>query len=318
MNQRYLIIKFVVNTLAPFVSKNLIILVFLVLVSCKSDYYLYSSFHEPATDGLRYLYSRDGMHWDSIPGVWLKPEVGKQKVMRDPSIQSTPDGTYHFVWTSSWRGDRGFGYSSSKDLKNWTKERFVEVMTDTSTVNVWAPELFWDDSRQEMMIVWASCVPYLYSKGEEDEMNNHRLYYTTTKDFKTFTPSRILYDPGFSCIDATLIKTGNQSYVMVLKDNTRPNRNLKVAFASDPHGPWSAASEPFSGNFMEGPSVAKVGSDYIIYFDRYKKFDFGAVRTRDFKHFEDISSQVKIPKNHKHGTIFKAPCRIARELLKCQ
>ena len=50
---------------------------------------MYSSFHEPATDGLRYLWSRDGMHWDSIHGTWLSPKVGKQHVMRDPSIQST-------------------------------------------------------------------------------------------------------------------------------------------------------------------------------------------------------------------------------------
>lgn len=67
---------------------------------------MYSSFHEPATDGLRYLWSRDGMHWDAIPGTWLAPKVGKQHVMRDPSIQSTPDGVFHMVWTSSWRGDR--------------------------------------------------------------------------------------------------------------------------------------------------------------------------------------------------------------------
>ena len=29
---------------------------------------------EPALDGLHYLYSYDGYHWDSIAGSWLKPE----------------------------------------------------------------------------------------------------------------------------------------------------------------------------------------------------------------------------------------------------
>ncbi|MBQ4249339.1 MAG: class I tRNA ligase family protein, partial [Clostridia bacterium] len=33
----------------------------------------------------------------------------------------------------------------------------------------------------------------------EDEYNNHRLYYTTTKDFKTFGETKLLIDPGFSC-----------------------------------------------------------------------------------------------------------------------
>mgnify|MGYP000016540970 CR=1 FL=1 len=50
------------------------------------DFYVSTSFHEPATDGLRFIYSRDAVHWDSIPGTFLAPKVGKQKVMRDPSI----------------------------------------------------------------------------------------------------------------------------------------------------------------------------------------------------------------------------------------
>jgi len=284
------------------------------MTSCAKEVYVYSSFHEPATDGLRFLISEDGWHWDSIPGTWLMPEVGKQKVMRDPSIQRTPDGIYHCVWTSSWRGDLGFGYSSSKDLVHWSEERFIPVMNDTATVNVWAPELFYDEEREEMMIVWASCIPYKFEKGIEDEKNNHRLYYTTTKDFKTFSATKLLVDPGFSSIDAVILKRGKGDYVMVLKDNTRPNRNLKVSFAADPHGPWSKASEPFSGNFMEGPSVAKVKEGYLIYYDRYQLRDFGASLTTDFINFEDVSNRISVPERHKHGTIFKAPKSLIRKI----
>ena len=217
------------------------------------DIYVSTSFHEPATDGLRFIYSRDAVHWDSIPGTFLAPKVGKQKVMRDPSIIRTPDGVFHLVWTSSWRGDRGFGYAESRDLMHWSEPKFIEVMDDPTTVNVWAPEFFWDEDRQQAMVVWASCVPSQhFALGIEDEKNNHRLYYSVTKDFKTWTKGKLLIDPGFSCIDATLLKRGKNDYVMVLKDNTRNARNIKVAFAKNPMGPWSKASEPFTGNFMEG------------------------------------------------------------------
>ena len=134
----------------------------LLLTSCKAEkqLYVFSSFHEPATEGLRYLVSEDGVNWDSIPGVWLKPEIGTQKVMRDPSIVQTPDGTYHLVWTSSWRGDLGFGYANSKDLVNWSEQQLIPVMEyDSTTVNVWAPELFYDDVNDQLMVVWASCIP---------------------------------------------------------------------------------------------------------------------------------------------------------------
>ena len=177
---------------------------FVALVA--KDIYVSTSFHEPATEGLRFIYSEDGIRWDSIEGVFLRPEVGQQHVMRDPSIVRGPDGTFHLVWTSSWRGDRGFGYSSSKDLIHWTPQRFISTGMDTTTVNTWAPELFYDDVRRQFMVVWASCVPGRFPDYQEDHKNNHRLYYMTTKDFRKFSPAKLFYDPDFSVIDATVLK----------------------------------------------------------------------------------------------------------------
>ncbi|MCZ4320395.1 arabinosidase, partial [Aequorivita viscosa] len=91
-------------------------------------------------------------------------------------------------------------------------------------------------AKEELMVVWASCIPGRFAKGIEEENNNHRLYYITTKDFKTISETKLLYDPGFSSIDATIVKRAPEDYVMVLKDNTRPERNLRVAFASSAQG----------------------------------------------------------------------------------
>jgi hypothetical protein len=294
-----------------------------LMVSAQQRVYISTSFHEPATDGLRFIYSYDGWTWQQVDGIWLKPEVGNQKVMRDPSIIRTPDGMFHLVWTSSWRGDRGFGYACSKDLVHWNEQRFIEVMTDTTTVNVWAPELFWDDVKKQAVIIWASCIPGKFPDGQEDHKNNHRLYYTTTKDFKKFTPTKLMIDPGFSCIDATLVKRAKNDYVMVLKDNTRPERDIKVAYAKTPYGPWSKASEPFTGKMMEGPTTVKVTrkvdktieNGWLIYYDRYRLKDFGAHFTKDFVIFEDVSDKTIVPNLHKHGTIFEADETILQGLL---
>ena len=305
----------------------LFLLLATLLKASAQKVFISTSFHEPATDGLRFIYSHDGWNWQQIEGVWLRPEVGKQRVMRDPSIIRTPDGTFHLVWTSSWRGDRGFGYAYSKDLVHWSEQRFIEVMPDTTTVNVWAPELFWDDVKQQAIIIWASCIPGKFPDGQEDHKNNHRLYYTTTKDFKAFSPAKLMIDPGFSCIDATLVKRGKKDYVMVLKDNTRPERDIKVAYATSPYGPWSKASEPFTGKMMEGPTVLKLDdkivnskssnskSGWLIYYDRYELKDFGAHFTKDFVTFEDVSNKTTVPYLHKHGTIFEADEAILSGLL---
>lgn len=287
------------------------------LISCSKQAYLFTSFHEPANEGLRLLYSYDAYHWTDMNKTFLKPAVGTLKVLRDPSIVQGPDGTFHLVWTCSWKGDKGFGYASSKDLINWSEQKFLPVMeSEPKTVNVWAPEIFYDNEKNEYVIIWASTIPFRFAKGVEEEENNHRMYSITTKDFVTFSKSKLFLDPGFSVIDAVIVKRASKDYALVLKDNTRPNRNLKVAFAKDALGPYENISVPFSAKLTEGPTVVKVGKDWLIYFDAYGQKTYSAYKTDDFKTFKDVTPEVSIPEGHKHGTIIKVKRKVIEHLLK--
>lgn len=289
----------------------------IVISSCSQQAYLFTSFHEPADAGLRMLYSYDGYHWKDLDTVLLKPEVGIQKVMRDPSMVQGPDGTFHLVWTSSWRGDKGFGYAASKDLIHWSPQRFIDVMSyEPTTVNVWAPELFYDDVAKDYKIIWASTIPGRFERGVEEDSNNHRMYITATKDFKEFTPTKLFIDPKFSVIDAVIVKRADNDYVLVLKDNTRPERNIKVAFSNSPEGPWKNISKPFTESFTEGPTVVKVKDKWLIYFDSYRKKTYDAVATKDFVHFEDINNKISVPLNHKHGTIVPVKKKFVKRLVR--
>ncbi len=243
--------------------------------------------------------------------------VGTQKVLRDPSIVQGPDGTFHLVWTCSWKGDKGFGYASSKDLINWSEQKFLPVMeSEPKTVNVWAPEIFYDNEKSEYVMIWASTIPFRFAKGIEEEENNHRMYSITTKDFVTFSKPKLFLDPGFSVIDAVIVKRASKDYVLVLKDNTRPNRNLKVAFAKDALGPYENLSEAFSPKLTEGPTVVKVGKEWLIYFDAYGQKIYSAYKTADFKTFKDVTKEVSMPEGHKHGTIIKVKRKLIEELKK--
>ncbi|UKM64304.1 glycoside hydrolase family 43 protein [Flavobacteriaceae bacterium GSB9] len=287
--------------------KNLLVIAILVsMLSCapKKEAYLFTSFREPATDGLYLAYSKDGYHWNDLKGPYLKPKAGSSKIMRDPSIVRGKDDTYHMVWTTDWRGGNGFGYASSKDLIHWSEQQFIPVMAhEPDVVNVWAPEIFYDEDEDRYIIIWASTIPFRYDKGEEEEKNNHRMYYTTTKDFKTFTDTKLFLEPGFSVIDCVIVKRGKEDYALIIKDNTRPNRNLKVGFGTSPIGPFKNISEPYTGFLSEGPTVIEQDGKYIIYYDNYGEKNYKAVRTSDFKNFEDISAEISLPEGHKHGTI---------------
>jgi len=287
---------------------GLIILAAILLASCKTkkEVYMYSSFHEPANEGLRLLYSFDAYHWTDLNHTFIKPEVGAEKIMRDASIVQGPDGIFRLVWTTGWKNDQSIGYASSPDLIHWSKQEHIPVMAYEPTAkNAWAPELFYDNEGKQFIIVWASCVPGRFPKGQEDEDNNHRLYYTTTTDFKTFAPTKLFMDPGFSVIDATIVRCSKNDYVLVMKDNTRPERDIKVGFSKNVLGPYTNISKPVTPLFSEGPSVAHTGKDWLIYYDAYRDKKFGAVKTRDFVTFTDATNEISIPQGHKHGTIFK-------------
>jgi alpha-L-fucosidase len=278
--------------------------------------YLFTSFRDNGEDGLRFLWSEDGYKWTEVPGKFLKPRVGPSQLMRDPSLLRGPDGTYHLVWTTGWQGDQGFGYAHTKDLVHWSEQKFVPVMEhEPTTVNVWAPELYYDEPNERYIICWASTVPGRFPDHAESSDNNQRMYYTTTRDFQTFTPAKLFFDPDFSVIDCVIVKDDDR-YVLVLKENTRPMRALRVAFGDSPLGPWRDVSETFTENFTEGPSVLKLGDDWLIYYDAYRKHAYGAAKTRDFKSFEDVSDEVSFPAGHKHGTVLAVPRKDVDYLLK--
>ena len=279
------------------------------------DVYLFTSFRDADQKFLRFLYSFDGYHWTNVPGTFLEANVGVSKQFRDPSITRGLDGTFHLVWTAGWHGDQGFGYAESRDLIHWSEQKFIPVMTnEPTTVNVWAPEIFYDQGRKQFLIVWASTIPGRFPDFQEKHDNNHRLYFTTTRDFVKFTPAKLFFDPGFSVIDGFILNDGKQ-FVLLNKDNSRPNLNLRVAFADLTLGPWRNESAPFTQKFTEGPCALKAGDDWLVYFDAYHEKIYGAMKTRDFKTFTDVTKEVSFPENHKHGTAFRVPRDILDGLL---
>jgi hypothetical protein len=280
--------------------------------------YLFTSFQGNGEKGLQYLHSDDGFTWKRVPGYFLQPRVGPSRLMRDPCLVQGPDGTFHLVWTTGWRKDQGFGYARSKDLVDWSVQRFIPVMAhEPTTVNVWAPELFYDEPNGVFIFLWASTIPGRFPDNLEPHDNNQRMYYTTTSDFEQFAPTKLFYDPGFSVIDCTIVRT-DKTYVLVLKDNSRPKMDLHVAFGDGPLGPWRNVSPPFTQQFTEGPSVLRIRDEFLIYFDAYRQGVYGAAKTGDFKSFTDVTPQVSFPRGHKHGTVLQVPRTILHGLLASQ
>jgi hypothetical protein len=278
-------------------------------VAAQQPVYLFSFFKDNGQDGLHLAYSHDGYEWKELNNghSFLQPTVGDDKLMRDPCIIRGADGLFHMVWTVSWK-EKSIGYASSPDLVHWSAQKEIPVMThETGALNCWAPEITYDARHQEYMIYWATTIPGRFTAGDStgDGKYNHRLYYVTTKDFQQFSPTKLLYDPGFNVIDATIVPD-HQRFIMFLKDETKtpPQKNIRITVSKKLTGGYDKPSAPITGKYWaEGPTTLKTGNKWIVYFDKYMDHRYGAVESTDLKTWEDVSDKLSMPAGLRHGTV---------------
>jgi len=289
--------------------------------SQQDEVYLFSYFMGNGEDGLHLAYSYDGLEWKALKNnqSFLKPEVGNDKLMRDPCIIQGPDGKFHMVWTVSWK-ERTIGYAGSDDLINWSKQKNIPVMEhEPEAKNCWAPEVFYDEETDQFMIFWSTTISGRFpeTKKSGDNDYNHRMYYVLTKDFTVFSETKLFYNHGFNVIDGTLIKESGK-YVLFLKNETRtpPEKNIRIATSSELTQNYTEASEPITGDYWaEGPTPLKIGNYWYVYFDKYRKHKMGAVRSSDLKNWEDVSELVSFPDGTRHGTALKVSNNVIQKLL---
>lgn len=289
------------------------------------DWFLFTSFRKNGETGVYFALSQDGRTWTPLNGnqPWIKPEHPGM-LMRDPFLQRGPDGVWHLLWTWGWTKEQSdgalkIGHASSRDLVHWSAQQAVPVLREEPQArNAWAPEAAWDAARKEWIIFWATTIPGRFQEGAQsgDTGYNHRLYAMSTKDWVTFSPARLWFNPGYNSIDATILPVGKR-WLMVFKDERKEplQKRLRLAWADSPAGPWSGVSEPFTRDWVEGPSVARVNGEWWIYFDHYTKPQrYEAMRTKDWKQFEDVSDQLSFPADHRHGTVVTIPESLAKRL----
>jgi len=299
----------------------------LVLAAAGPSLFLMTYFVGNGESGAYLAISQDGYRF--VPLVnpnrpILAPTLGKDRLMRDPSVVQGPDGRWHMVWTTGW-WDRSIGLASSDDLANWGPQRNVPVMESVEgAINSWAPEIAFNPGRKEFVIVWSTTIKGRYPETSRPDGDlspdrtplNHRFYQTTSRDLATFSPTRLLWEPGFNVIDATLNWDGDR-WVVFAKDETKSPQAHKWLFAATAApglNRFEIVAPRITGNYWaEGPTAAKVGDRWRVYFDRYTEGRWGAVESRDLRNWSDVSDRVELPKGARHGTVFRAtPLEVER------
>ncbi len=292
------------------------------VANAQKEAFLFSYFVDNGQDGLHLAYSNDGLKWTALNDgkSYVAPTVGKDKLMRDPFILQGKDGLFHMVWTSGW-WDKYIGYASSPDLIHWSQQKTIPVMEHEATAkNSWAPEMVYDQEKKEYIIFWATTIPGRHSEvasSESEKGLNHRMYCTKTKDFKTFSPTEMFFNPDFCTIDATILPRNNRFYMILKNENSNPaEKNIRITVADHASGPYPLkVSEPITGKYWaEGPTALPVGEYVYVYFDKYMDHKYGTVRSKNMIDWEDVSDQVSFPSGVRHGTAFKVSDKVFRKL----
>jgi len=151
---------------------------------------------------------------------------------------------------------------------------------------------------------------------------NCRIYCSTTKDFLYFSPTRLFYDPGYTVIDATVLQANGRFYLIAKDETLRPARkNLRMSVCDTIDGMYSDPEPPFTpkGLFVEGPSVIKIGAEYIVYFDAYIEKHYRAMSSPDLKTWRDVTSKMSFPDEGtpvrmRHGTVLAVPAKLVADL----
>jgi hypothetical protein len=171
------------------------------------------------------------------------------------------------------------------------------------------------------------------------DLRHHRTFISRTVDFQSFTDAKVFFSPGVSEIDAMMVfddqgtsDRADDRWVLVCKDEQMmelAGKNIRVTTApadlmkpsaprchapDDPNKPWSGpVAGPGSGvqasQWVEGPTLLKVGSEWRLYFDRFRLRTnrFGLATSKDLTHWTDRTGDLTVPPQAMHGTIFRAP-----------
>ena len=180
-----------------------------------SAYFTESPNGNGADYGLHLAVSSDGLNFTPLNqnNPVVTPTLGTGG-LRDPFILRKQDGTFEVMATdlkgTDWTQQSQYLHIwDSTDLRTFTNYRLLKV--HSMATHSWAPEAFWDASRNSYGII--------YSAVNSSGHNVIMVDYTT--DFVTITSGpTVFFDPGYDTIDANMTVGVNGVNYMYFKNNS--------------------------------------------------------------------------------------------------
>ena len=290
--------------------------------------YLFVHFRERSTPDGEQVYfgiSRDGFRWEKVndghPVLWSY--LGEKGVRDCTVIRCNADGKYRILATDlslayryrekhfhDWHGISHGGSKclsmwESEDLVNWSEQTLLEFGEEKFGC-LWAPDVVYDREREDYLIHWSST---------HKDRQYMAIYGCHTKDFRAFTPPRLIYSKKDAGIIDSAIYEENGAYFMFVKCDHDPENilMLRSEHADGPYERVSAFDESMlciEPGLYEGPTAAQLEDDrWCLFLDYYGVPGAGQgyvpflADTLAGGRFIRADREFSFPYGYKHGTI---------------
>lgn len=212
--------------------------------------YLFSHFKEKITPDGEQVYfalSKDGFNWHQLNGgePILTSTMGEKgcrdiEVVRlknggfvvlttDLSIAYRMDENYQVNWKEvNSTGSKCLCMWKSDDLITFSEQKRIYFGRDDFGC-LWAPEVFYDEIKDEYVIHWGSTVA-------EDNYTHMSIYCCTTKDFESFSEPKLFFTKDNEILDTHLVKIDG-TYHLFYKNAECPPMNMH-ATSDNLYGPY--------------------------------------------------------------------------------
>lgn len=212
--------------------------------------YLFVHFKEKITPDGEQVYfsvSKDGLNFEMLNGgePVLSSTMG-EKGCRDIEIVRLNEGGFIIITTDlsiayrmdenynvDWKevnstGSKCFCAWRTPDLINFSEQELLPIGREDFGC-MWAPEVIFDEKNNEYLIHWGSTNSF-------DNFSHMIIFYSTTKDFKTFTEPKPFFGKKNEILDTHITKIGDV-YHMFYKNANDPGMNMH-ATSNHLYGPY--------------------------------------------------------------------------------
>jgi len=269
--------------------------------------YLFAHMMKQDYGRLYYSLSRDGRRWALLNGGKRVHEGYRGH----PDICRGHDGRYYMTG-----GSKAVVLWVSEDLVRW--KRFLEFAPEVYEMadfkpqekTYGAPKIYYDEATARYLISWHTSQNRKLREKPEHYWAGQRTLYVLSKDLKSFTGPRRLFQYDMATIDV-IVRRIEGRYYAIMKDELYPSfdwttgKSIRIASAETLTGPWTEPSRRITANFREAPTLIRRpdGKGWYLYCEQYPGVQYGCLTARTFPGpwYDLYIEDTQVPENARHG-----------------